>query len=207
MFDVETGGLDWKTNPITQIAFVVLNGNTMEEVESYCTYVQPYSQGMKYEQKALDFTGITMEMINGGSPAKQVVDHLTTTFKKYRSSRTPNPKYFPVLVGHNASSFDRNFIWNLFKIFGYDLYDYTGKHIEDTQFLTQNAVPDLASVKLINCCEHFGISLEGAHDALNDVRATAEVFKVLTGRLRQSGDEEVTLKAGVEYQRTFKFAF
>ena len=40
--DCETGGLDPDENPITQYAAVILDPLTLDEVDRYETYVQPY---------------------------------------------------------------------------------------------------------------------------------------------------------------------
>ena len=208
VFDVETGGLDYKVNPITQIAMVVLDGTTLQELEAYSTYIKPYDSTHVYEPKALTYTGITMDMLNNkGEHHDTIFQHLVTLFKKYKApgGRPGNSKYYPCLVGHNASEFDRKFLWKFFKSHNCDLYDYVREYIEDTQLETQKAVPTLASVKLSNCCEHFGITLEGAHDALNDTRATAQLFRVLCQKLR--GEGVVQSSQEVAYSRSMKFQF
>lgn len=42
VFDCETGGLDETKNPITQYACIILDGQTLKEVDRWETYVKPY---------------------------------------------------------------------------------------------------------------------------------------------------------------------
>ena len=43
VMDTETGGLDPAQNPITSFAAVVLDFNTLKEVDRWETYVKPYN--------------------------------------------------------------------------------------------------------------------------------------------------------------------
>ncbi len=82
VLDFETGGLDPKDCAVTQIAMQAVRMDSWELLESYQNYVKPYNQQdhsrrkvlknrqqleieipMKYEVKALEYSGVTMDLL------------------------------------------------------------------------------------------------------------------------------------------------
>ena len=43
IYDCETGGLDFRKNPITQYACIILDPRTLKEVDRWVTFVKPYN--------------------------------------------------------------------------------------------------------------------------------------------------------------------
>ncbi len=75
-----------------------------------------------------------------------------------------------VLVAHNAQ-FDKKFVDKYAKINGY-LF---ANRVMDTIDMAKKSVL-CKNYKLGTLCDYFGISLEGAHRAVNDCLATAKLF-------------------------------
>ena len=217
VYDVETGGLKWMLNPITQIAFVVYDPVNMNILEEYKTFIKPYpvlgpsGEGNcepVYEKAALDYSGVTMEQINAGKDYKVVVKEIIELFQRYTNPRSK--KKYPRLAGHNVG-FDNDFLDYLFSLADYDLFDYVLKITTDTQdlFTRLTAHTEQEKHTLGAMCEYLGVELEDAHDALNDVRATGECLKKMTLMMRNSGgisiEGSVSEEAKVRFRDSFEF--
>jgi len=200
VFDVETGGLSSSKNPITQIALISFDAETLDEVSRYETYVQPYN-GLAYEQAALSITGITMSDINGGVPVAQMVKEVAAELvrAKVRSKK-------PILVGHNVIGFDMGFLQVAFDSAKIDLSKYIEKIQMDTMWLSRMAWPgeeDIANHKLGTCCEKVGAELIDAHRAMNDVEGTLKLFQhFIKGGRGASGNGAVSKS---KYRQKFEF--
>ena len=81
VMDCETGGLEYTKNPITEIAAVILDYK-MNKIEEFSSYIKPYDN-LQYEQKALDYTNITMEMINSGETVDKIIGILKQLSTNY----------------------------------------------------------------------------------------------------------------------------
>lgn len=185
-FDVETGGLSEKVNPMTEFAMIVYGCENFEEKMRFESFVKPYND-LKLEPDALKHTGITLEMLKDGCEIKELVELLIEVFKNftYGSSKF---KYKPVLVGHNIAKFDIPFIQYAFNMFGYDLFDYVERYAEDTLFLGRTKWAGKQSkFNLGACCASAGIELIDAHRAMNDVECNVKLHQYLVNTLRQSG--------------------
>lgn len=223
--DFETGGLKCQTSACTQIAIHATRLDTFERLGSYVSYIYPYSRKeikgvtekrkvlkskfeneeaplMDYEEKALTYSAITMDMLyNQGveitKVANEVLQFITDmTPKTSRSTK-------PFLIGQNIE-FDKGFFMQLMEYAGLvkevskvlrgseDFYGHWQPLVLDTIILGQLAMchqDNVNSYKLEIMCENLGVELDDAHDADADVSATTNVVAVLTQRMRNaSGD-------------------
>lgn len=135
--------------------------------------------------------GITREMMAGFAPAKKVVwEEVVPFLDRFCNRFDREDKMTPAAYnGH----FDLEFLSQLFTRCGHKfLGSYIDWRLQDVMGMAYllHGWGDirLSNYKLQTVCDHFGVSLEGAHDALNDVRATRELYKVLTYIIR--GGEE-----------------
>ena len=80
-----------------------------------------------------------------------------------------------VWIGHNIR-FDDTFLRSEYRRLGHEL---PPSPSVCTLQLSKTFVPKLQSHRLQNCCTHFGISLQEAHCALDDARATAKLFTTI----------------------------
>lgn len=223
--DFETGGLDCKTCACTQIAIHATRLDTFERLGTYVRYIYPYKQKdikgvsgkrkvlkskyeeaeqpmMQYQDKALEYSAITMDMLyEQGVPIEEAARGAIDFITEHTPKVSKNMK--PFLIGQNIE-FDKGFFMQLMEYGGLvkeaksvlrgseDYYGNWQPLVLDTIILGQLALcarPNVSSYKLEIMCEHLGIELDDAHDADADVSATTNVVAVLTQRMRSVGGE------------------
>ena len=183
--DCETGGLSSDKNPITQYAAVILDGCTLKEKDRYETFVKPYND-LKIEKQALEHTMVTMSDINGGIK----LDVFCKTITEWWESHRANCKFRDIgrliIVGHNIT-FDIDFINYALHLSNMgDIYDYIMPNFIDTYAIGKMmwGVNNIEKLTLSSCCDKANIKLTDAHGAMNDVEATADLFRFFVKKLR-----------------------
>ena len=180
IFDCETGGLDENENPITQIAFLTIDNDTLKETNRFEMFIQPYDD-LVITKKALKMTGLKMSDINSGETKSNAVKLIKKIFKDSMPSKHPSNR--PVLVGHNVK-FDMRMLSKLFELSKDNLFDYINDNPICTMTLSKMLTPKTDSLALGICCENAGIKLQNAHRAMPDVVATTDLFRVYVRTLR-----------------------
>ncbi len=154
VFDLETTGFNPKIDKITEIAVCKVKDG--EIIDEFSTFVNP-QRSIPIEVQEL--THITPEMVENAP----TIEEILPKFMEFTKNS--------ILVAHNAK-FDTGFI----KYFA-DEYKLEFKpYIIDTLTMAQELYPNIENHKLGTIATHLEISLEGAHRAINDTRATAKVF-------------------------------
>jgi len=154
VFDIETTGLDNRCEEITEIGAVkVENGQVTER---YGTFVNP---GKPIPKKITELTSITDEMV---ADAPKINVALPEFFKFCEGS---------ILVAHNAK-FDTGFMKVAAEKCG---IPYEFGHL-DTLMLAKCLYPDLGNYRLNNLTKHLNVVLENHHRAVDDAKATADIF-------------------------------
>lgn len=239
VLDFETGGLDCAKAACTQIAVQAVRLDNWQVLERYASYIAPYNRQelgagkrkvlrskreieqqdagipMDYEQVALQYSGITMEMLRSrGVPLKEVAEEVIAIARRAALSKGAQSK--PVLIGQNIT-FDIGFLQQMMAYAGLqkefaqalagttDFYGNFCPHYIDTIDLGRLALahdPGVTSYKLELLCEHLGIELDDAHDADADVTATLSVAAVCSARLRSGEGEGSALLPQKEKTRT-----
>jgi len=183
--DTETTGLDAETNALTQVAaLVVVDGVEVGRlVLDINPFSYPYPVGIS--DKALEITGKTKEMVRE-YPDQRVQLHKFMEFMDGHIDFEDKKDRFQI-VGYNTS-FDIGFLKQWLKL--------NDKYMSN--FFTYKDVDVFALVKhmrlwgvLNGCkddklgtvCEFFNIELD-AHDAMNDIVATRELYKMLMRELQ-----------------------
>lgn len=176
-FDTETSGLNPDQNDILSIGGIIeIDGVVKEE---FYFEVQPFNYETLVPQ-ALEVNGFTVDKIKTFESPQAVHKKLVTLFSKYVNKYNKADKF--TCVGHNVA-FDMGFL-NAFFRKNNDKYlgSFLDYHTLDTMillnFLKYNKRLVLDNVKLVTACKHFGIELD-AHNALNDIRATRDLFQKL----------------------------
>ena len=233
--DFETGGLDATKHACTQIALQAVRLDTWEMIDSYVKYIAPYykqdtgtapkrkilrsrhemeieKQGilMEYEAVALNYSGITMDMlVNSGVDMKEIATDIIEFTK--RNTLTKGHQTKPVLIGQNIT-FDIAFLQQLMNYAGLvkefekvfsgksDFYGNFQPHYIDTIDLARFALadnPSVTSYKLELIAEHLGIELDDAHDAAEILPPAYHVpilrtNRVLRGIPLPEGEWEIT---------------
>lgn len=153
VFDLETTGLDYKTNNVTEIGAVkIKNGRIVETFSSFVNPKQPISS------EITRLTGITNDMVKD---APFFEDVLPDFYKFTKNS---------ILVGQNIQ-FDFGFIDYYSRQID---YIFTNK-MEDTMNIAKKHI-FLRNYKLKTISEALSVPLINAHRAINDALATAKVF-------------------------------
>lgn len=221
--DFETGGLDCRECACTQISLQAVRFDTWQVMERYEAYVAPYyrqeaglpkrkvlrtrheqareeSVPMKYEQTALDYSGITMDVLRSqGADIRKIAAEVIAFAGRNTLSKGNRCK--PVLIGQNTA-FDIGFLQQMMNYAGLlsefektfagtkDYYGNFQPHYIDTLHLGRLAFAadtEITSYKLELIAPRLGVELDDAHDAAADVTATLDILGVYTSRLRNSG--------------------
>ena len=224
--DFETGGLDCRECACTQIALQAVRFDTWQVFDRYQAYIAPYGKQeakepeyvpMKYEQTALDYSAITMEMLRTqGVDMKKVAGEVIAFAK--RSTLSKGYQCKPVLVGQNIA-FDIGFLQQLMNYAGLaaefektfsgtkDYYGNFQPHYIDTLVMGRLAFaadPEVTSYKLELVASKLGVELDDAHDAAADVTATLDILGVYTSRLRQTEGTATAMQKKEKTRKYFK---
>lgn len=202
IYDFETGGFHANQNPATEVALIVLN-NDLVELERYSTHIIPYKD-LILTKSALDFTGKTEEMIRReGIEVNKVYSKIKEILIKHKGKYKK-----PILVGHNSSDFDINFLRYIFNIHDDSVDKYIESFMWDTLYISRAKWGhiEVDNHKLEGVCRRLNISLTDAHGAMNDTVATKEVFIHFMKEMRDQkiGNNSVNQ---TEYKRKIQFEF
>jgi DNA polymerase III subunit epsilon len=160
IIDTETTGGSHAYQRVTEIAIVLHDGENV--LDTYTTLVNPE---MSIPWSITQLTGISDSMVRSAPKfyevAKQVVEFTKDA----------------IFVAHNVA-FDYGVFQNEFKRLG---FVYQRKRL-CTVRLGRRIIPGHRSYSLGNITAALGINLVGAHRALNDALATAELFKILVAK-------------------------
>ena len=186
IFDLETTGISPNYDEVIEISALKVKGG--EVMDEFNTLVNP---GRKIPFGATKVNGITNAMV-AEAPA---FSHVLAEFLDFTEGL--------VLVGHNIARFDMKFIWR-------DAEQYFGEipqnNYVDTLQVARKHLPKMEHHRLVDLAEHYGISSEGAHRALNDCYMNQKVYECMVAEMREAHQkrvEEARKKAsqGIEVQQ------
>ena len=189
-FDLETTGLNYKEGRVIQIAAAATTGFPQLEVVDHFEaklvvdpkYLRKLWKGSNYDTQIWEDEAL--------SPHEAWVSFFEFT-KPYRTVSRKN--YYggwakvAQLAGHNAATFDRNWLWHEAK----DIHKLTppvSGNVFDTMqlalFVQMLGRIDVPNIQLGTLAEAAGCPLGAdAHDALADINATVQVTRWLLGKL------------------------
>ncbi len=162
VFDVETTGLSFKNDRLTEIGAVKVRN--MQVVDSFNTMVNP---GIKIPRHITELTGITDEMVAGAPDEAQALE----MFMKFCGES-------PVLAAHNAN-FDTTFINEVCRRHEID-FEYNWI---DTLILCQCMMPELGRHKLDYVAKQLKLGKFEHHRASDDALMLAKIYIELVNRL------------------------
>lgn len=182
--DIETTGLDPKTDKIIEVAAVrVRNGQITAEYQSLV------SPGRRLEERITELTGITDDMLRDAPMPEQVISQLLTFIGN------------DILLGHSVM-FDYSFVKRAAvdqgKVCG-ENYDFERMQGLDTLKMARKYLPQLKSRSLPYLCSYYGIA-QKAHRAMEDAKATAELYQRLMEEFREAEEEPFALVYRVKRQ-------
>ena len=154
IFDLETTGFSSKNDKIIEIGAVKIKNGQI--IDRFSEFVYPKC---KIPYKITELTSITDDMVKDAPPIEVVLPR----FMEFIGGAA--------VVAHNAA-FDTSFIKKNCEDLGLEF----NSTIVDTVPLARFLYPDLKRVKLNLVAKHLGISLENHHRAIDDAKATADIF-------------------------------
>lgn len=169
VFDIETTGLDKNKEAITEIGAVKVENGRI--VDRWSTFVNPMKHIPEYITK---ITSITDSMVKDAPKIGEIIGEFLEFCKGC------------VLVAHNAA-FDTGFIKKAAEENGIE-YDFCSL---DTMVLARCMYPELGNVRLETLSKHLGVILENHHRAVDDAKATADIFVKMIASLREQGHTEL----------------
>jgi DNA polymerase III subunit epsilon len=178
--DTETTGVDPKINDIVQLAAIIeIDGREMETFKMNC---HPFDWNA-VEDKALEVNRITREDLETFPAPVQMHTALTKVLGKYVNKYDRMDK---LTIAGQKADFDAGFLREFFFKNGDQYYGswFNYRHVDllaVVRFLRYAGRLKIENDKLTTVAEYFGVALD-AHDALEDIRATRELIKILIDR-------------------------
>lgn len=155
--DIEATGISPNKNRIIEIGAIKVVDGT--EVDRFSTLVNPC---VPISEEITLLTGISEEMVSNAPTEKEVLSEFLEFVEDYPwLGHSINSDY-----GYIKSSLNKNGMLER----GFVKYGY------DTLMLSKKLLPGVSSKSLSNMCQYYGIVNANAHRALDDVKATIELF-------------------------------
>jgi DNA polymerase III epsilon subunit-like protein len=191
IFDFETGSRNPHRTQPTQIAAIALDGRSFKLKGEFNSEIQPILDNEKaislgldpVEDEALKITRKTREQLEKAPSLKSVWSKFTNFVDQYNWKG--EPFFNPIPVGFNIIGFDMIIINRLCKEFGpwdkdreqQKLFSKVYKiDIMDNVFAWTESDPTVKSISMDSLRDRMGLSTENAHDALQDVKDSANIF-------------------------------
>ncbi|MGL4362564.1 MAG: PolC-type DNA polymerase III [Cellulosilyticaceae bacterium] len=165
VFDIETTGFSAHKNKIIEIGAVKMYQN--EVVETFNTFVNPQ---IPIPYKIQQLTGIVDDDVQNAKTIEEVLPDFLAFCKD------------SILVAHNAD-FDMAFIEANATNMGLECKFTT----IDTVSLARVLMPSLHNFRLKTLAKKLGIALDNHHRAVDDAKATSDIFKVFLEKLDEQG--------------------
>lgn len=159
VYDLETTGISCQRDEVIEISAIRVRGG-----HPVSTFTQLVNPGRPIPYGASSVNHIYDNMVADKPGFSQVLGEFLDFIGD------------DVLVGHNIKRFDMNFIYR-------DCQRYFGQTIDndyiDTLNMAKQCFPAWKHRRLENLAEHYGISTQGAHRALQDCHMNQQVFELM----------------------------
>lgn len=220
VFDFETDGSDPTSCSPVQIAAVMVDPINLEIIKdsefniNFKPEVLEQDENYVYTTDILDFhskvKGSSKEQVlaewKNYPKQKQSWEMFVSYLDKYHTRSSKKSQFSaPIAAGYNIYRFDLKIVDRLSQKYGN-----TNKEKTSDIFYPRDVIdlmnvifywfehnPDLKSYTLDSVREYFGISKEGAHDAIKDVKDTAEIMMRFLKLHRNLSDK-------VKFKNSFK---
>jgi DNA polymerase-3 subunit epsilon len=161
VIDVETTGFVAEVERIIEVGVVVLDAAGVERT-SFSTLVDPGC-----DPGPTHIHGITPAMLAGAPPTAEVLPYVAELL----TGR--------VVVGHNVDRFDLTFLRAECRRTGGDRSVPGPVPTVDTLVVAQRHLGLQGRARLVDCCDHFGLTWDHHHSALGDAEVTASLFRCM----------------------------
>lgn len=191
VFDFETGSRNpHKTQP-TQLAALAIDGRNLSLKGTFNSEIRPIlddeeaiAAGLDpLEEEALKITQKTREALADAPPLKSVWTKFASFVNQYNWKN--EPFFNPIPVGYNIIGFDMIIVNRLCEQFGpwdqsrsqQKIFSKIYKvDVMDNVFIWTESDPTVKSISMDSMRQKMGLSKDNAHDALQDVKDTANIF-------------------------------
>lgn len=183
VFDFETGSTSPDTCEVLQLAATVIDARTLniKPNSEFNSLIKPVDE-KQIQAKALEINKLKLEDLRLAPNLNVVWNSFVGFIKKF--NKKGSVWSAPIAAGHNIKGFDMPIIERLCKQFGN--IDKDGKNnifyrrnlidLLDMCFPWFENNKDVPDYKLDTLREYLGISKEGSHNAIVDVRDTANII-------------------------------
>lgn len=185
VIDVETGGLNARTDALLELAAVTLrmdeHGNLCAD-QQFQRHIQPF-EGANISPEALKVNGIDIESPLRGAVPENIA--ITELFQMVRKALKAQGCHRAVIVAHNAA-FDQAFLQAAIQRTQIKRDPFHPFALFDTATLAGFMY---GQTVLVKACQAAKIPFDGkqAHSALYDTQRTAELFCTMVNRLKKLG--------------------
>jgi DNA polymerase III epsilon subunit-like protein len=191
VFDFETGSRNPQKTQPTQIAALALDGRNFRLKGTFNSEIRPIIDDEKaikagldpLEDEALRITGKTRKALAKAPLPKTVWKKFENFVNQYNWKGT---QFFaPIPAGFNIIGFDMIIVNRMCEQYGsYDKERQQQKifnkiykvDMMDNMFMWTEGDPSIKSISMDSLRERMGLSSENAHDALQDVKDTANIM-------------------------------
>lgn len=174
VFDLETTGVSPVYDEVIEISGVKVKGGKVQD--EFSALVNP---GCSIPWAASRVNGITDDMVKNEPFFTEVL----AQFLDFAGD--------DILVGHNIHSFDMKFIYrDADRFYG----KIPGNDYIDTLSVARSCLPQLSHHRLVDLASFYGISVKGAHRALNDCYMNQQVFERLGKEMKAAGKGGINLR-------------
>ena len=181
--DTETTGVDAVRHAVVQIAGIIeIDGRVQEEFEFFC---RPHA-GAEIDERALEIIGRTRAELERFPSFTEAYFKLLPMIQCYVPKYTKDVNERFKIAGQNIG-FDYGMMEEYWRRCG-DRYWYASVDRRGIDVVLATALMkaagriDVPDMKLETVCKALGINLE-AHNALNDIRATRQVWNTYAGMI------------------------
>lgn len=185
VIDVETTGLNAKTNGLIELAAITLKMNEegILEIDQKCHFQIAPFEGAQIDPESLKINGIDIH-----DPNRQTVSEnqaISELFQMVRKGQKAADCQRSVIVAHNAT-FDHSFLMAAVERTGIKRNPFHPFSTFDTATLSGFM---FGQTVLVKACQAAKITFDGkqAHSALYDTERTAELFCYMVNHLKNLG--------------------
>lgn len=189
IFDTETGGTDPR-HPTIQIGAIAVNDD-WQEIDSFTRNIAFLREQCSEEALSMNAYAKSPQDWDGAKSIGFVVGEFQSFLSRHatvrkQSKRTNRDYYVAALCGHNASDFDFPRLQADFS--GAGMFLPAGFDVLDSMHLYRwlkrvKPMPD--SGRLTDIAKHYGVPIDGAHDALADCRIVAAVVPLMLKDMKE----------------------
>lgn len=187
-FDLETAGRDPKEHCVIQIAAVAVDAvsfDVIDEFEAKIKFNEARADPEALELNSYDPAVWQEEAVYVRSAVSAFTTFLRHNATVTKTSRRTGEEYHVAeLAGHNVAAFDMPFLRRLYRREFLPAAFLSLDTLQLANWWRRVSAPDIENLKLATLAEYFGVSSEGAHDALVDVHINIKVARRLLEEMR-----------------------